>query len=92
MVDVHGNVRDSRLSAQSVRRIVKRHCDRVGLDADHYSAHSLRAGLATSAAAGGAASLRIADHGRWRPLAVLQGYVGSAQALDHGTALRATGL
>lgn len=62
MVDAYGNVRDGRLSAQSVCLIVKRHAERVGFSVA-YSAHSLRAGLATSAASGGAATLRIADHG-----------------------------
>lgn len=92
MVDAYGNFRDDRLSAQSVCLIVKRHAARVGLDRASYSAHSLRAGLATSAASGGAATLRIADHGRWRSLNVLQGYVRDAQALDDGNPLRATGL
>ena len=75
-----------------MRRIVKRRCEQVGLDPDRYSAHSLRAGLATSAAAGGAATLRIAEHGRWRSITVLQGYVRSAHALDAGNPLHATGL
>jgi hypothetical protein len=55
---------------------VNRHADHIGLDLRNCSAHSLRAGFATSAASGGAQTLRIADHGRWRSIAV-QGYVRS---------------
>lgn len=92
MVDAHGNVRCKRLAAQSVGVVVKRHAQRIGLDPRAYSAHSLRAGLATSAAGGGAQTLRIADHGRWRSISVLQGYVRSAQSLDAHNPVRATGL
>jgi len=92
MVDAHGNVRHGRMAPQTVCALVKRHAARIGLDATRYSAHSLRAGLATSAASGGAATLRIADHGRWRSINVLQGYVRSATSLDDGNPLRATGL
>jgi hypothetical protein len=70
---------------------VNRHADHIGLDLRNCSAHSLRAGFATSAASGGAQTLRIADHGRWRSIAV-QGYVRSTQALDGGNPLRVTGL
>lgn len=73
MVDHGGYARGGRLAPQSVGVIVKQHAARIGLDATQYSAHSLRAGLATSAASGGAATLRIADHGRWRSIAILQG-------------------
>lgn len=44
----------TRLSDKGVARAVKRAAEKAGLDAERYSGHSLRAGLATSAAAGGA--------------------------------------
>jgi integrase len=92
MVAADGSVRDGRLAPQTVCALVKRHAARIGLDPAAYSAHSLRAGLATSAAAGGASPLRLADHGRWRSLAIVQGYVRSAQSLDQGNPVRAAGL
>ena len=92
MVDAWGHVRDGRMAATTVGVIVKRHCDRTGLDPSRFSAHSLRSGLATSAASGGAHVLRLADHGRWRSLATVRGYVRAVAALDDGNPVRCTGL
>ena len=47
-------VQPGRLSDASVARVVKRRAKAVGLDPARYGGHSLRAGLATSAAAAGA--------------------------------------
>ncbi len=41
----------------SVARIIKRTCTLAGLDPARYSGHSLRSGMATSAAAGGAPAI-----------------------------------
>lgn len=53
-VNRHGQVQPGRLSDRTVARVVKRTAEAAGLDPDRYSGHSLRAGLATSAAAAGA--------------------------------------
>src|SRR5207253_9365040 len=53
-LDKFQRVQPKRLSDKAVARIVKRRAAAVGLDPDRYAGHSLRAGLATSAAAGGA--------------------------------------
>ena len=56
-VDRHGRLDPAhrgRLSAVAVSRLVKTYARRIGLDPDRYGAHSLRAGLATSAAEAGA--------------------------------------
>jgi site-specific recombinase XerD len=45
-VDRHGNVAAAGLTGGAVARIVKARCAAAGLDADRYSGHSLRAGLA----------------------------------------------
>ncbi len=58
-VDRHGRVRDVRLSGEAVSLVVKGRAAAVGLDPDDYSGHSLRAGLATSAAAAGVSSWKI---------------------------------
>lgn len=52
-IDRHGNVQPVRLSDRAVAMIVKRAAEVAGLDPTRYSGHSLRAGLATSAAAAG---------------------------------------
>lgn len=56
----------ARLSPQSVHNIIQRLAHVAGLEnADQYKGHSLRAGGATAAAAGGAPVSAIADIGRW---------------------------
>jgi integrase len=52
-LDPFQRVQQRRLSDKAVARIVKRRAAAVGLDPERYAGHSLRAGLATSAAAGG---------------------------------------
>ncbi len=58
-VDRHGRVSDARLSGEAVSLVVKGRAAAVGLDPDDHSGHSLRAGLATSAAAAGVSSWKI---------------------------------
>ena len=48
-VNRHGQVSKSRLSAQVVRLVVKRALEQAGVSSDMFSAHSLRAGLVTTA-------------------------------------------
>ena len=58
-LDPFQHVQSRRLSDRAVARIVKRRAAAVGLDPSRYAGHSLRAGLATSAAAGGASERAI---------------------------------
>ena len=58
-------VQAERLSDEAVVRAVKRGAERAGIDPDLYAGHSLRAGLATSAAAAG--GQRARDHKPDRP-------------------------
>lgn len=70
------------LTAQSVSLILARAAERAGLDPDRIaglSAHSLRAGYATQAAANGYAAEQIAVVTRHRDLRVLYGYIRPAQ-------------
>ena len=50
----------------------------AGLDPDHYSGHSLRAGFATSAALAGATEIAIARQTRHRSMTALRGYIREA--------------
>lgn len=52
-VSRHGHVSAGRLTAQVVRLVVKRALEAAGVPSDAYSAHSLRAGLVTTAKARG---------------------------------------
>ena len=64
------------LSAQSVNLAVKQRAQAAGLpDADRISAHSLRAGFASTAAANGATERAIANQTGHRSSAVLRGYI-----------------
>lgn len=63
----HGQI-GARLSADGLGDVVRAAAHRAGLpDAERYSAHSLRAGGATSAYKAGAPVSVIAAHGRWAP-------------------------
>lgn len=64
-----------RLSARMVALIVKRYADLAGFDPDLYSAHSLRRGLATEAAAAGVPERVISRHTRHTSIQVLRGYI-----------------
>ncbi|MFA7441268.1 MAG: site-specific integrase [Sphingomonadaceae bacterium] len=58
-INRHGHVSPHRLSGEAVSIIIKRHLAAAGFDPDRYSGHSLRAGLATSAAMAGASTFKI---------------------------------
>ena len=58
-VSRHGNVGDCKLSPEAVSSVVKQRIRQIGLSPEQYSGHSLRAGLATSAAMAGVSSWKI---------------------------------
>ncbi len=58
-VNRHGQLQQDRLTDQVVALVVKRQIAAAGLDPDMYAGHSLRAGLATSAAMAGASERAI---------------------------------
>ena len=58
-VDRHGDMAEVRLSGEAVSLVIKQRVADVGLDSGDYSGHSLRAGLATSAAQAGVSSWKI---------------------------------
>ena len=74
-VDRHGTIADRRLSDKAVALVVKRAAAAAGLDPSVLAGHSLRAGLATSAAAAGASERAIADQTGHRSTAVLRRYI-----------------
>jgi integrase len=64
-IDRHGNL-GGRLGAQYVAHTVKRAARRAGLDVARLSAHSLRAGAATTASKRGESADQIKRLGRWK--------------------------
>jgi integrase len=67
------------LSDYAVVRAVKAAAVRAGLDPTGYSGHSLRSGLATTAAASGATLAEIMDQGRWQSVEMAKHYVRDAE-------------
>jgi len=70
----HGRI-GGRLSDKGVALVVKRAAEAAGLDPARFSGHSLRAGLATAAAAAGASERAIGNQTRHKSLKVLRGYI-----------------
>lgn len=85
-IDKSGNVAGSRLSDRSVALVVQRSAKRAGLDPVTFSGHSLRAGLATAAAAAGVAEADIARTTGHRSVAVLRRYVRTATLFERNAA------
>ena len=74
-VDRHGQIRRTRLGGQAVALVLKHHAARAGLDPGEVAGHSLRAGLATSAAAAGVPERVIAEQTGHKGTAVLRRYI-----------------
>ncbi len=74
-VDRHGHIGATRLRAPAVALVLKRHAARAGLDPGEVAGHSLRAGLATSAAAAGVPERVIAEQTGHKGTAMLRRYI-----------------
>lgn len=74
-VNRHNQVGTERLSDQMVARIVKRALTAAGRDGATFAGHSLRAGLATQAAIGGASERSIQDQTGHKSLPILRRYI-----------------
>jgi integrase len=74
-LDRAGRVGEARLSGDAVAVIVRERVEAVGLDASGYSGHSLRAGLATSAAQAGVPMWKIRTQTRHASDAMVARYV-----------------
>jgi len=74
-VDRWGNVRAEALTDQVVALLIKKYALLAGLDATVFSGHSLRAGLATSAAAAGASERAIMKQTRHKSEAMVRRYI-----------------
>lgn len=71
----HGQVLPKRLSGEGVAIVVKRYVEKLGYDPALFSGHSLRAGLATSAAAAGKGERAIMNQTGHRSVTTLRRYI-----------------
>ena len=78
-VDRHGHIQNARLSGEAVSLVVRHRVAAAGLDASRYSGHSLRAGLATSAAQAGVPTWKIRTQTRHASEAMLARYIREGQ-------------
>jgi len=85
-VNRHDIVRDCRLSAEGAAGIVKRAAERAGLDPTRYAGHSLRSGLATSAAAGGAPERAIMRQTGHRSVTMVRRYIRAGSLFQENAA------
>lgn len=85
-VNPKGDVGLTRLSDRSVALIVQRTAKRAGLDPSNFAGHSLRAGLATAAAAAGVSEHDIARTTGHRSVSVLRRYVRTATVFERNAA------
>jgi integrase len=71
----HDQVLEKRLSGEGVGLVVKRHVEALGFDPAQFAGHSLRAGLATSAAAVGKSERAIMSQTGHRSLTTVRRYI-----------------
>jgi site-specific recombinase XerD len=71
----HGQVLDKRLSGEAVAMVVKRYVWRLGEGIEDFAGHSLRAGLATSAAAAGKSERAIMNQTGHRSVKTVRRYI-----------------
>ena len=83
-VSKSGRTLSRQLSDRAVAEIVKTYARRIGLKAEDFSGHSLRAGFLTSAAQRGASIFKMMDVSRHKSIDTLRGYVRDAELFrDH---------
>jgi len=85
-IDRHGNVGAEALSDRGVALVVKAAAQRAGLDPAAYAGHSLRAGLATAAAAAGKSNRSIKRTTGHKSDRILDSYVRDAELFTDNAA------
>jgi integrase len=91
-LDKFQRVQPRRLSDKAVARVITRRTKAVGLDPDRYAGHSLRSGLATSAAAGGASERAIMNQTGHRSTSMVRRYIREANLFAADNAATLAGL
>jgi integrase len=78
-VDRHSRILAEPMSAAAISMVLKERVLMIGLDPAQYSGHSLRAGLATSAAAAGVSSWKIREQTGHGSDAMLRRYIRAGE-------------
>jgi integrase len=87
-VNRHGQLQPGRLSDRAVALIVKRCVEAAGKDARKFAGHSLRAGLATAAAIGGASERSIMAQTGHRSVMMVRRYIRDGSLFRENAAAR----
>jgi len=85
-VDRHGHIKEARLSGEAIALVVQERVAAAGLDPAQYSGHSLRAGLATSAAQTGVPTWSIKAQTRHASEAMLAKYIRGGELFTDNAA------
>ena len=85
-VDRHGRIQHARLSGEAVALVVRERVATAGIDPANYSGHSLRAGLATSAAQAGVPTWKIRAQTRHASDAMLGRYIRDGELFTDNAA------
>jgi integrase len=85
-VDRHGRARNVRLSSEAISILVRERIRGTGLDSAGYTGHSLRAGLATSAAQAGVPTWRIRAQTRHASDSMLARYIREGELFTENAA------
>jgi integrase len=83
-IDRHGNIKAGALTGQSVKIVIAKAAKAAGIDPAGFSGHSLRAGLATSAAMRGVGERKIMETTRHTNLRTVHGYIRQATIWETG--------
>jgi integrase len=75
----HGRIGEKSLIPLAINQIVKRYCERAGLDPRRFGAHSLRSGMCTQAARNGASERSIMRQPGHRSVGMLRYYIREAE-------------
>ncbi len=87
-VSRHGHIADSALTAQAVRSVAQRYCQRAGLDLTQYSAHSLRSGFVTQASINHATESSIMNQTGHKSAAMVRRYTRDLNLFRDNAATR----
>lgn len=85
-VNRHSQLLQTRLTDRQVANVVKKYCKLLGLDAALFSGHSLRSGLATTAAIAGASERDIMKQTGHRNSAMVRRYIRDAEVFRDNVA------
>lgn len=83
-----GRLGNRRIGGEEVARIIKAACHAAGLDSRRYSGHSLRSGLATTAAREGVEERDIMDHTGHKSVEMVRIYIQEGELFKNNPASR----